>query len=686
MVAAARLARTGVATAGATFIRRSRLVEGYGRMSFRSRLRLFFALIVIVPMLALGIVLFALTAQTETGKADAGIAAGARAAVGVYREEAERARPALRRMVRDPELRRAVAAGRRHVAERRLRELVLGVVVQAELWSPSGVLLARAGSSHGVAFADGAIGARGPRRAVLSVSVTGAGDFADRVKALTSLDALLLRGPDRLASTLAGHTFPTLLPPAGGITDVDVAGEQYRGKFVPIETAAGSPVRLATITPRASFAQRIASNRVVIVLVTSMFVLLALISGAVVSRALTGQVTTFLEAARRLSRGDFRKLVPLQGNDEFAELGREFNDMSVQLEGKMEEVERKRQELAETIRRVGDALATGLDRDGVVALAVRQAVDACEAEVGRALPLAHGAFSGCAVGEIAGDLKKAIEAAERDVFVVRPDVGSELLGALEGDDRAESTRRAVSAHGPGVHALSIGLRSLVDGPEYLGAISIARHGRTFTREEEDLLEYLAGQAVVSIENASLHEAIEQQAVTDELTGLANVRAFTSVMDTEIERGRRFEHPLGLVMVDLDNFKRVNDTYGHEQGDEVLAHVAWVLRDVSRDLDTVARYGGEELAVVLPQTDAAGASRLAERMRVAVESLHVPRVDGGGTIEVTASFGVASVPENAVDRNELIAAADAALYAAKAAGKNRVERAGMTLAEPSSRPR
>ena len=136
----------------------------------------------------------------------------------------------------------------------------------------------------------------------------------------------------------------------------------------------------------------------------------------------------------------------------------------------------------------------------------------------------------------------------------------------------------------------------------------------FTREEEDLLEYLAGQAVVSIENASLHEAVERQAVTDELTGLANVRAFMSVLDREIERRRRFDHPLGLVMIDLDDFKRVNDTYGHQQGDEVLAHVAWVLRDASRDLDTVARYGGEELAVVLPQTDASGAAQLAERMR------------------------------------------------------------------------
>jgi diguanylate cyclase (GGDEF)-like protein len=272
------------------------------------------------------------------------------------------------------------------------------------------------------------------------------------------------------------------------------------------------------------------------------------------------------------------------------------------------------------------------------------------------------------------------------VFAVRSDVGPELLGALEGDDRGERTRRAVSAHGAGVHALSIGLRSLVDGPEYLGAISIARHGEAFSRDDEDLLEYLAGQAVVSIENASLHEAVERQAVTDELTGLANVRAFLSTLDREIERGRRFDTPLGLIMVDLDDFKLVNDSYGHQQGDEVLAHVAAVLRDESRELDVAARYGGEELAVILPQTDASGAALLAERMRAAVESLQVPQVGGSGTLSVTASFGVALVPDSAQDRSGLIAAADGALYAAKRAGKNRVERAGMTLTEPSARPR
>jgi diguanylate cyclase (GGDEF)-like protein len=651
-------------------------------MSFRGRLRLFFALIVIVPMIALGIVLFALTARSETGKADAGIAAGTHAALGIYREQVERARAPLHRLAADARLQRAVAAADRAAAERRLREVMGGAVVAAELRGRAGERVARAGSTRGVAAAGSKLVVGGERSFVLSVSVTDARAFAARLKGLTGLDVLVARGGRSLASTLPDGAAPSSLA-ARGVATVDLQGEEFRGKFSEVPSPAGPAVRLGVLTPSGSFSEHIANTRLLIALLVGLFVLLALISAGLVSRALTGQIATFLAAARRLSRGDFQRLVPLQGSDEFAELGREFNDMSAQLEAKMEEVEHKRQELAGTIRRVGDALATGLDRHGVVALAVRQAVDACDAEVGRALPLARGAFAGCEVGKVSGELQRAIETAERDVFAIRSDVGAELLGALEGDERAERTRRAVSAHGHGVHALSIGLRSLVDGPEYLGALSIARHGAAFTREEEDLLEYLAGQAVVSVENASLHEAVERQAVTDELTGLANVRAFLSTLDTEIERGRRFDTPLGLIMLDIDDFKRVNDSYGHQQGDEVLAQVAAVVREETRELDTAARYGGEELAVVLPQTDASGAVLLAERMRTAIASVQVPSLGGNGALSVTASFGVAAMPESARDRGGLIAAADAALYAAKRAGKNRVERAGLTLAEPSS---
>jgi len=653
-------------------------------MSFRGRLKLFFALIVIVPMIALGIVLFALTARSETGKADAGIAAGTRAAIGVYREEMARAQHRLDQVVRDRELQRAVARGRTGAAARRLSALAGGDVVAIELWDGRRERIAGVGSRTAVAAAGSELVTRGGSSTILTVSVTRASTLIARIAALSGLEASISRNGRSLASTLRGRGFR--FPHAGDLGDFDIEGEAHRGKFVRIDGPAGPPVELGVFSPTASFSEHIANNRLLILAFLLLFVVLALVSAGYVSRALTGQIATFLDAARRLSRGDFRQLVPLQGHDEFAALGREFNDMSVQLEAKIEEVERKREELAETIRRVGDALATGLDRDGVVALAVRQAVDACDAEVARALPLAHGAFASHEVGDVSGALEQAIEMAERDVFAIHPDVGAELLGALEGDEASERTRRAVSAQVGNAHALSIGLRSLIDGPEYLGAISIARGGAAFSREAEELLEYLAGQAVVSIENAALHETVERQATIDELTGLANLRAFVSIMERELERSRRFGSPLALVMVDIDDFKAVNDTYGHQQGDEVLAQVAGVLRNLSRELDAPARYGGEELAVVLSQTDADGAEFLAERMREAVAALEVPRLDGKGTLSVTASFGVAAVPESALGRGELVAAADAALYRAKRAGKNRVERASAAVAEPSSPPR
>ena len=129
------------------------------------------------------------------------------------------------------------------------------------------------------------------------------------------------------------------------------------------------------------------------------------------------------------------------------------------------------------------------------------------------------------------------------------------------------------------------------------------------------------------------------------------------------------------MLDIDNFKRVNDTYGHLQGDMVLREVARVLRQSSREIDEPARYGGEEMAVALPQTDMEGAYRFAERVRRRIEALDLALLDGDGVLKVTASFGVASLGTSGGDgKDALVAAADAALYRAKRSGKNRTVRA------------
>jgi diguanylate cyclase (GGDEF)-like protein len=650
-------------------------------MSFRARLRLFFVLLVVVPMIALAIVLFTLTSRSETGKADAGLAAGVDTALGVHDEAVADARSRLREVSADDRLRRALSSGQG--VEARMRELVAGPggIVAIGLRRADGSPVARAGSRDAVAATGAQLAVEGDTVGTLTVSVTDAADLAARIRSLTGLHAAVFRDGRLLESTLPGLPGREPLGDPGDANEIELGGGDYRGWVEPIRAPGGSPAEVAVLRDTSDLSDTIARNRLLIGALLVAFLVLAVVAATVVSRALTGQIGTFLAAARRLARGDFAHPVPVEGRDEFAELGREFNSMSVQLEAKIEEVERKRQELEETIRRVGDALATGLDRDGVVALAVRTAVDACEADAGRALPLDRHAFHESRSGPLGDELQRAIEDAERHAFQVHADIGPDLLEPIEPEAPALRPRRASAGSAGASHGLAVPMRRLLSSPpaEYLGVLSIARRGRRFSRQEEELVEYLAGQAVVSIENASLHETVERQAVTDELTGLANVRAFHTILERETERSRRFQSPLGLMMVDLDNFKRVNDEHGHQQGDEVLAAVAAVVRELSRDIDAPARYGGEELVVVLPETDVEGAALLAERMRDAVERLRVPYVGKKGTLRVTASFGVASLPESAADPDGLIAAADAALYQAKRGGKNRVERAERVVA-------
>jgi diguanylate cyclase (GGDEF)-like protein len=197
--------------------------------------------------------------------------------------------------------------------------------------------------------------------------------------------------------------------------------------------------------------------------------------------------------------------------------------------------------------------------------------------------------------------------------------------------------------------------------EWGGPVGVRVPARTVT-----IVTQFAAHAALALRSAWLLAEVERLATFDSLTGLLNRRVFENVLEREVTRARRTAQPLSLIVLDIDHFKKINDTYGHQAGDEVLRHVGHSLRAVGRDVDAVARYGGEEFAIILPSCGASEAVKVSERLRAAVAG-------GPGPIRVTCSAGVASLPANAGDGTSLVSAADHALYDSKAAGRDRTTR-------------
>jgi len=184
--------------------------------------------------------------------------------------------------------------------------------------------------------------------------------------------------------------------------------------------------------------------------------------------------------------------------------------------------------------------------------------------------------------------------------------------------------------------------------------------------------YLVGQlALQTISDVKDIAILKQESITDALTGLKNRRYFDQRIYEEVALSKRYNLPLSLILMDVDHFKKINDTYGHIIGDEVLSNLSTLVLDIVRDSDIVARYGGEEIAIIAPNTNQAESERLAERLRSKIEKMTVAIVgETQENVHVTVSLGVCALSHAITDKEALLEEADQALYAAKKDGRNR----------------
>jgi diguanylate cyclase (GGDEF)-like protein len=375
-------------------------------------------------------------------------------------------------------------------------------------------------------------------------------------------------------------------------------------------------------------------------------------------------VRRLISGIRRLGAGDLSVRVPVRGRDELAELAGSFNTMADNMDRSIEEIRNKNTELS-VVYTIVERLTKSINLGELKGIVLQTLVDVLGAD--RVLLVSNAAGQGAQeVLMRKGDDSRVYRfryAPESDGKLPEGFPSATVARWLEGELNGPSLSTDGKLIAIPVHI----------GEQQLGHLLVERE-RPFEQSEANpkLLGTLADHIGIALENARLYTL----AITDELTQLFTVRHFWDRIEKGIVHGERGEEQWGLLMLDLDHFKAINDRWGHLAGDQVLRQVGQVLLSTIRVGDSAYRYGGEEFAVLLPEANLATMREVAERIRQTIERLEIPL--DGKNIGVTVSVGVAIYPGHGISAQELVAAADAALFAAKRAGRNRVAEAPTRL--------
>ncbi len=400
---------------------------------------------------------------------------------------------------------------------------------------------------------------------------------------------------------------------------------------------------------------------------TALLIILLLIF-FVIRRTLKNRfILPIIELSRtsfKMATGELSHRIKINSGDELEELGNNFNIMANALEEKIKDLEeyiKKEQKLIRELSILTEFIGyvvSERDMDVLFKRFVERARDLLKADNAaiNVYSMGNGGFFYCTSEQI--DLQ-VIESVLRKRGVTSDDI-------VNSQDviNIEITNPTLQR----LYGIKFALFMPLSSSTSLKAvITLFRKDNPFTEEDENSLFNFAFQAFQTL---SLQNEISKLAKTDGLTGLYNHRVFQERIKEEILRASRYKRTLFLLMADIDHFKKVNDTYGHQVGDMVLKTVAEIIKKNVRQLDFPARYGGEEFALILPETDCDNAYKVGERIRKAVEE-HEFRLEDGRTFSVTISIGIACFPFDSKDREELVKKADQALYHAKKQGRNRV---------------
>ncbi|MBN1172339.1 MAG: diguanylate cyclase [Micromonosporaceae bacterium] len=476
---------------------------------------------------------------------------------------------------------------------------------------------------------------------------------------------------------------------------VGKSGRASNGRYVRrLDPEEGQPLTLALSVPAQENQGRLYAVLVAVVVAAAL--------GSVgaawgLARSTARPLTELAAAVDRVAAGDLAARVPVRLPDEVGRLGATFNRMTRETQGYVQALTASRDQLRRQLGVLGDTLSSTHDLNRILRVILQTASAATGAQAG--IVLLADSTTGILVGQCSTGLDE--RGAPTEISDLRLRMGEGLLGwvAANGEPRRGRVDRdgpllafgeprcltyvAVPLMAP-TAGPTTGLEpicDLVGGATARGVLALYdRHGfDEFDDSDLVILRTFAGQVAVALDNVRVHEEAQRLSLTDALTGLSNYRYLRESLRREIERASRFGHPLAVLVLDLDHFKEINDTYGHAAGDAVLAEFARRVRAEIREVDLAFRQGGEEFVVLLPETDVQGAEVVALRLGEIISRNPVLVVSHQATrplrISVTVSVGAAVYPADGDSGLAVLEAADDALYAAKAAGRNTFRLAG-----------